>query len=109
MARTTLMNKSELGISENAFNKIKEIKINIKKDLIKSAAEVDLLAVDIKTKLWEASDINEISKLIDKKYEIKKESMKKLVSAMLHFKKAVTEDQLMKLHSMIRPEISAQQ
>lgn len=97
-AHGILENKSELGLSDEVFRKVKDLKINTKKELIKARAEIEISAVDIMAKMWEESaDIAEINKLIDKKYTLKKESMKMLVSAFLSLKKLVSKEQFHKL------------
>jgi len=108
-AHSILENKSELGLSDEVFRKVKDLKISTKKDLIKAGAEIEISALDIMAKMWEDSaDITEINKLIDKKYTLKKESMKLLVSAFLSLRKMVSKDQLHKLcairKSNARPE-----
>ena len=103
MAHTILENKCELELSEVNIRKIKDLKINTKKSLIKSTAEVETIAVDIMAKICEDSaDISQIHKLLDKKFAIKKESVKELVSAYLNLKKLLTKDQLCKLHGFCK-------
>lgn len=98
-----MANEVELGLSEDQYEKIKTLKINTKKDLIIKRAEVDVLKIDIKAKLWEDTiDRKGINKLIDKKYELKKEKAKALVDAYAQFKKILTEDQKKMLKTIVR-------
>ncbi len=103
MARAIWENQEELGISAEDLLKVKNLKINTKKSLIKSTAEIDVITVDIMSQMWEDSpNMSDISKLLDKKYTIKKESMKKLLSAFLALKKMLSKEQLRKLHGMCK-------
>mgnify|MGYP000282824940 CR=1 FL=1 len=62
-----------------------------------------MLKIDIKAKLWEDTiDKKGINKLIDKKYELKKEKAKALVDAYAQFKKILTEEQNKALKTIIR-------
>jgi len=98
-----MANEVELGLSEEQYEKIKTLKINIKKDLIIKRAEVDVLKLDIKAKLWEDTiDKKDINKLIDKKYELKKEKAKALVDAYAQFKNILTEEQKKMLKTIVR-------
>jgi hypothetical protein len=86
--------KAELGLTEEQVSKIENLKLSLKKDLIRNEADVEVLALDIKAKLMEdkvnASDVNG---LIDKKYDLKKDAAKKTVSAFAELKTVLTDDQ----------------
>lgn len=110
MAHAIFENHEELGFSEEKLRRVKDLKINTKKSLIRSTAEIDIVAVDIMAKMWECSpDMTEINKLIDKKFTIKKESMKKLVSAFLTLKKMLSKEQFHKLHSICKANKSTEE
>jgi hypothetical protein len=99
----TLENQEELGISEAQYEKIKTLKVNLKKDLIKQKAEIALITVDIKSKLWEDTvDKESIYKLIDQKYELKKAKAKALVEACATFKEILTDYQKKKLKGILK-------
>ena len=103
MAHTIFENHEELGFSEEKLRRLKDLKINTKKSLIRSTAEIDIAGVDIMAKMWECSpNIIEINKLIDKKFTLKRDSMKKLVSAFLSLKKMLSKEQFHKLHSICK-------
>ena len=103
MAHAIFENHEELEFSEEKLRKLKDLKINTKKSLIRSTAEIDIVGVDIMAKMWECSpNIIEINKLIDKKSALKRDSMKKLVSAFLSLKKMLSKEQLHKLHSICK-------
>ena len=103
MAHTIFENHVELGFSEESLHKVKDLKINTKKSLIRSTAEIDIIAVDIMAKMWEDSpDMAEINKLIDKKFTLKKEAMKELLGAFLSLKKMLSKEQMRKLHGLCK-------
>ena len=103
MAHVIFENQSELGFSAENLSKVKDLKINTKKSLIKATAEIDTIAVDIMAKMWEDSpDIAEINKLIDKKFTFKKDSVKELLAAFLTLKKMLSKEQLHKLHAICK-------
>jgi len=101
MARAALLNAIEVGISDSSFHKVRDLKIKTKKSLIQSTAEIESLDVDITAKMWEnPDDVAEIRKLIDKKYELKRERMKDLVGAFISLKKVLSEEQISKLKGL---------
>jgi hypothetical protein len=96
--RLALKNQEELGLSDEQYEKLKTLKMNTKKDLIKRKAEIDIIGVDIKGKLCEDPiDKKSINKLIDQKYELKKAKAKALVEAYAMFQSILTDDQKKKL------------
>jgi Spy/CpxP family protein refolding chaperone len=93
-----LKNQEELGISDEQYEKLKTLKANTQKDLIKRKAEIDIIGVDMKSKLKEDTiDTKSINKLIDQKYELKKAKAKALVEAYAAFQNILTDDQKKKL------------
>ena len=96
-----MANKEELALSEDQYQKIKALKISTKKDLIRNKAEIDLVAIDIKSKLSEDTiDVEGVNKLIDQKYELKKARAKALVGACVKFKGILTAEQQQKMKKM---------
>ena len=101
--RLALKNQEDLGLSDEQYEKLKALKMNTKKDLIKRKAEIDIIGVDIKGKLWEDPvDKKSINKLIDQKYELKKAKAKALVEAYATFQTILTDDQKKKLKEISR-------
>jgi len=96
-------NQDELKASDSQIEKIRELKIALKKDLIQRKAAIDLIGVDIKNKLW-ADDIdkNEINELIDRKYELKKAKAKSLVEALIELKDILNDEQEEKLKDILQ-------
>ncbi|MDO8662885.1 MAG: hypothetical protein Q7K98_06680 [Candidatus Omnitrophota bacterium] len=110
MAHAIFENQAELGFSDENLRKVKDLKLDTKKSLIKVNAEVETIAVDIMSKLWDDSpDMAEIAKLLDRKYTLKKESMKELLSAFVTLKKMLSKEQLRKLHSLCKAGSSAEE
>jgi Spy/CpxP family protein refolding chaperone len=96
-------NDKKLGLSDAQFDKIKMLELNTRKDVVIKSAEIEVLKIEIKLKLWEDTiDKTSINKLIDKKYEFKKAKAKVLVSAYAQFKNILTPEQKKMLKAIIR-------
>ena len=94
----SLANMEELGLSDKQDAKIRDLKINAKKDLIRKNAEIEILALDIKEAMCgDTIDTKAVNKLIDKKYELKKEKTKSQVAAYAALKGTLTDDQKAKM------------
>ena len=93
-AHFILENEDELDLSDKQVGEIKELKIKTKKDLIRVNAEIDILALDMKAEMWKDSiDTNAVNKLIDKKYDFKKEKAKSLIAARAALNGILTKEQ----------------
>lgn len=102
-AHMILMNKEELGLSDKQVAKIKDLKLKTKKDAIRKKAEIDILALDIKAAMYgDTIDTDAVNKLIDEKYELKKEKTKSLVAAYATLKGTLTDDQKAKLKDIYK-------
>ena len=98
-----IANDVKLAISDEQFEKIKMLELNTRKNLIMKRAEIAVLKIDIKLKLREdIIDKESINKLIDKKYELKKDKAKTLIDAYAQFNNILTEEQKKKLKAIIR-------
>jgi hypothetical protein len=98
-----MKNKDELKLSENQITEIRKLKVDAKKDLIRKKAEIDLISVDIKSKLWdETIDVSRINKLVDQKYDLKKEKTKSLIAAYAELKKILSKEQKEMLKGLMR-------
>jgi hypothetical protein len=96
-----MTNAEELGIDAAQKQKIHDIKIKAKKGLIMKEAEIEVLALDIMEMLGkEDTDLAAINKLIDKKYDIKKQKAKDLVAACVELKGVLSKDQQKKAKEM---------
>ncbi|MGD9014843.1 MAG: hypothetical protein PVI33_02315 [Candidatus Omnitrophota bacterium] len=98
-----LKNQDELGLSDDQITKVKDLKLQYKKDTIKQDAEIEIIALDIKSKMYEESvDLEAINALIDQKYELKKAKAKSLVAAYTQLKSILTEKQLDQLKELYK-------
>ncbi|MFH1593320.1 MAG: hypothetical protein ABID09_01320 [Candidatus Omnitrophota bacterium] len=93
-AHFLMSNAEELGLSDEQVSKIKDIKLKTKRDLILKKAEIEVVALDIDAMMHE-DVINkvDIDKLIDKKYDLKKENAKLLVGSYATLKGLITKEQ----------------
>ncbi len=100
-AHFLLKNQEELGLSADQVAKIEALKMNTKKDMIRRNAEIDILALDIKSALHaETIDTKAINELIDKKYDLKKEKAKAIVGAYAAIKETLTKEQKVKMKDL---------
>ena len=100
-AHMILKNRDELGLSDKQVKKIKDLKIETKKDLIRKNAEIGIVALDIKQAMYgDRIDTAAVNKLIDKKYDLKKEKAKSLVGAYAAVKRTLTSEQKGKLKAL---------
>lgn len=100
-AHMILKNKEELGLSDKQVAKIKDLKIKVKKDLIRKNAEIEILALDIKAGLRkDAVQTDKVNKLLDQKYELKKEKAKSVVGGYAALKTILTEKQKEKMKDL---------
>ena len=98
-----LKNTEELGLSDKQVEEIKDLKIATKKDLIRKSAEIDIAALEIKAKMWaDPMDTDAINKLVDKKYDLKKEKTKSLIAAYATLKGTLTDGQKTKLKEVFK-------
>ena len=104
-AHSIVENHEELGLTDEAVKKVRELKIGTKKSMIRNRAEVELLMVDIISSLYQAKpEISEINKLVDKKFEIKKAGMKKLIAAFVGVKKLLSKEQMKQVKAICKSE-----
>ena len=102
-AKLIMSNKEQLGLSEEQANKVEELKMKTKKDLIRKNAELEILALDIKTEMQkDPTDINAVNALVDKKYDLKKEKAKSLVEACAVLKTILTKEQKEKMKELCK-------
>ncbi|MBN1688825.1 MAG: hypothetical protein JW893_06960 [Candidatus Omnitrophica bacterium] len=96
-----MKNQEALGLSDEQLDVIKKLKWDLKKEMIKQTAEIDVLEVDIDAALYEDTvDMEKVGGLIDQKYEYKKAKAKTIAGAVAELKKILTEEQLAKLKEL---------
>ncbi len=99
-------NKEELEISDETLAKLKELKIATKKDLIMKNAEIEIISIDAKAKLWsDPIDVDGLNGLIDKKYDIKKAKAKVLVQAYADLKALLSDEQKEELKALFKAKM----
>ncbi|MFC1479962.1 Spy/CpxP family protein refolding chaperone [Candidatus Omnitrophota bacterium] len=100
-----LKNEEELGLSDKQVEKVKALKFATKRELVKRNAEISLVKIDIKEKLYKDKvDVTGINSLIDKKYELKKEKAKYLVKQYADLKGILTDAQLNQMKALWRKQ-----
>ena len=104
-AHSILENHEELGLTDVDVKKVRDLKIGTKKSMIRNRAEVELLMVDIISSLYQDKpEISEINKLVDKKFDIKKAGMKKLIAAFVGIKKVLSKEQIKQVKAICKSE-----
>ncbi len=89
-----LENSDELALTEDQIQSIKKLKIETKKELIKKEAELDIIGLDIHSKLMEDKiNTKDVGKLIDQKMDLKKQKMMTLVESFASLKNILTDAQ----------------
>ncbi|MFH1752553.1 MAG: hypothetical protein ABH875_00060 [Candidatus Omnitrophota bacterium] len=102
-AHMIMENGEKLSLSDKIVAEIKELKMSTKKGLIMKKAEIEVVALDIKSMLYEEKiNTEEINKLIDKKYDLKKEKTKTIVAAYARLKGYLSKDQMEKLGELYK-------
>ena len=92
-----------LEVSDDQMKEIKKIKIDLKKELIKTKAEIELVKIDIKSMMYEEDiNVNAVNKLIEKKYALKEAKAKKLVASLVALKKTLTKEQIATMKKMYK-------
>ncbi|MCK4994826.1 MAG: hypothetical protein KAS13_07280 [Candidatus Omnitrophica bacterium] len=84
----------QLKLSDTQVEKIVEEKINAKKAVIRAEAEIMIISLDIKMGLKEDKvDLKLMNKLVDQKFELKKNKTKRLIGAYARIKSILTKEQ----------------
>ncbi len=82
-----LRSQEKLGLSAEQSQAIQDLKLEAKKNLIRQQAEIEVLDLDIHSKLQSSkADLESVQKLIDQQYETKKAEAKALAEAYLKLK-----------------------
>lgn len=96
-----MANADEIALTSEQAEKIEALKMSAKKSNIKSNADIELLALDIKSELSK-DDVNldTVNTIIDKKYALKAQKAKDSIAAYINLKKILTDEQRKKLKEM---------
>lgn len=102
-ARLILKNRDELGLTGKQLKKIKSLKIKTKKYVIRKDAELSIIALDVKAAIMEKQiDTAAVNKLLDKKYDFKRDKAKSLLAAYAALKRILTDEQKGKLKNILK-------
>ena len=97
-AHSILDKKQELGLTEDKVEAVKTLKLETQKALIKQNAEIEVLALEIQSKLHEYPvDAEAVKKLVSQKYDLKKAQAEGLVDAVAKLKGTLSKEQYDKL------------
>jgi len=101
--------KDEIGLTDTQVDKLKTIKLDFKKSLVRLEADIEVLGLDVKKGLYENPiDVAAVNALIDQKYAIKKAKAKASVQALADVKSVVTDEQWTKLKELKRDKSKEQ-
>jgi hypothetical protein len=93
-AHFLLSNEEELDLSEDQVESIKDLKLTVKKNIIQQDAEVEILALDIRSKLYgHVIDVDGARSLIEQKYALKQAKAMMLVQAIADVKALLSAEQ----------------
>ena len=100
-ANLILDKAADIGLTNEQQEKVKIIRYNVKRALIKTDADIKTSALDIEEVLGKTEiDVNAVNGLIDKKYTMKAQRAKDLVNAYVELKSILTKEQSSKLMEM---------
>ncbi|MFH1836752.1 MAG: Spy/CpxP family protein refolding chaperone [Candidatus Omnitrophota bacterium] len=98
-----LTNKEDLGLSEEQAAKVKEIKVAVKKEVIRKDAEIEILKIDIMADMYaDTINVEVVNALVDKKYDLKKAKAKYLVKAYADVGNVLTAEQKKSLKELCK-------
>lgn len=101
-AKMFLEKEEVLGLTEKQVKTVMDLKMAMKKEVIRLDAEIDILEIDVFSGLrQETVDVENLNSLIDKKYEIKKEKTRAALKAYAELKAVLTPEQKTKLKSLL--------
>jgi Spy/CpxP family protein refolding chaperone len=103
-----MLHKSDLGLTDEQTDKLADIKHAVMKDVIKMEADIDIIAVDVKTLLMKDTvDVAKIQPLVEKKYQIKKDKAMRCIQALADAKKVLTPEQIKQLKDICNEQWKA--
>jgi len=86
--------RSEISLTDDQVSNIKSLKHEFKKDIILLEAQIDVLALDIKSAMHQNPiDVDAVNALVDRKYDLKKTKVKSSVEAIAKLKSEITPGQ----------------
>ena len=104
-AMMILANEDELGLTEDQVKNIKDLKHKTMKDMIKIDADIDVLAIDLKSAMYEdPMDVAAVNMLIDSKYDLEKQKAKAVVAACEELRNILTAEQKQKMKAIMKEQ-----
>lgn len=93
-AEKILHAKAIAGLSDEQIAEVKQIKLEIQKEIIRHNSEIEVLKLDIWNEIYQDQpDFEKINQLIDQKYEHKKAKSKALAEAYVKLRQIPTQEQ----------------
>ncbi len=100
-AHTLLKLEDKLGLSKEQAEAIKTLSTEVKKDVVRREAEIQVIKLDLFTHLRnETVDVKAVQALVDQKYEAKKSMEKSVVEAYAKLKGSITAEQWAKFKEL---------
>ncbi len=100
-----LSNQDELGLTAEQLQKVKDLKINLKKELIQTNADIEIISLDINSEMMnDTINLETVNSLVDKKYDLKKSKTKSIIAACADLKNILTSQQKDKLKEIWKNE-----
>jgi Spy/CpxP family protein refolding chaperone len=98
-----IKHSKEIELKEDQVTKIRELEANCKKDGIKKQAEIDTLKIDKQALVKkDNADLSELKKIIEKIAVLEGEIEYNCIENSVKIKKVLTEEQIKKLHELIK-------
>ena len=100
-AHHLLKAQEELKLSEEQVQSIRDLKLDVSKNLIRQHAEIEILELDIQSQLrGDKFDVAAVQKLVDQKYDAKKDMAKKVIESYAKLKTILSDKQWEALRSL---------
>lgn len=94
-AHFVMEHADELGLDKAKVEAVRNLKMETKKSKIRQDAEIEIVDVEIKTKMYaDPIDVEAVNLLIDQQYELKKSQAKSMVEALAKLKGMLTPEQI---------------
>ena len=93
-SHSILKHQDKLDLSDEQYETIRDLKLNMKRSLIKQKAEIELVKLDIREKLHDDKiNMKDVNELIDRKFEFEKAKDKTVASAIAELKGVLSTEQ----------------
>lgn len=93
-AEFLVKNGQELNLDQELVNKIRDIKTNLKKEALRTRAEIDIVHIEMRNELEKGKTNGiKVPSLIDKEYELKKKIGKEAYNSLTELDKLLSAEQ----------------